>query len=74
MDRKCIDAEDCDQHEDKGDIHTYPVPGGQAFVRHNETYRSHGNDDLKIPDLEESLSVLKEQGNGVSILSHGAQP
>jgi hypothetical protein len=40
-------------------------------MRHDESDRGDGDDDLEIPDLEESLPVLKEKRNEVGVLFHG---
>ena len=70
MDGECVDAENRDQEKDNGDIYTDPVFRCQPLVRYDESNGSNSDDDLEIPDLEESLSMLKEEGDEVGVLFH----
>lgn len=63
MDGQRIDAEDRNQQKDNRDIHPNSVPRRQPFIGHDESHRRDSNDDLEVPDLEETLSMLEEQGN-----------
>src|ERR1043165_5874116 len=70
MDRLCVYAENCEQDENNGYVYPHPISGSQPFIRHHESDYRNRNNDLKIHDLEEALSVLQEQRDRTSILFH----
>lgn len=63
-----VHAEEGDQQKDNRDVNADSVRRGETLMRHNKSNRSNGDDDLEIPDLDESLSVLKQEGNRVGVL------
>jgi hypothetical protein len=63
VDREGVNAEDCNEKEDDRDINPDSVPYRQPLVGHDESDSRDGNDNLEIPDLKESLSMLQEQGD-----------
>src|SRR5690242_9938711 len=66
----CVHTENSNHQEDNRDIKPNFVLCSQTLIRQDESNSSDRDDDLKIPNLEESLSMLKEQGDRVGILFH----